>query len=79
MGCRRMKKVLIVIGLSVLFLTGCDDVYKSQNEHINIDSKSTNSTDDINIVLKENWWVKDYSIDYENKQVILNIEKDSEE
>ena len=59
--------------LSVFLLTGCDE---SENEHINVEGKTVNSTDDINIILNKNWWVKDYVVDYENKQVILNIEKE---
>lgn len=73
-----MKRVLAVILLTTVFLTGCEDMNVNKNEHINIDSKRTEDSDDINIVLKERWWVQDYSVDYENKQVILNIERDSE-
>lgn len=68
-----MKKTVLVMLLSVFLLTGCDE---SENEHINVEGKTVNSTDDINIILNKNWWVKDYVVDYENKQVILNIEKE---
>lgn len=68
-----MKKTILVMLLSVFLLTGCDE---SENEHINVEGKTVNSTDDINIILNKNWWVKDYVVDYENKQVILNIEKE---
>lgn len=68
------KKVFIAIALSMLLLVGCNN----KNEHIEVHSKDVREQDNINIILNDGWWVKDYSVDYENKQVILNIEREIE-
>ena len=67
------KKILaFVLGLTLCFgMTGC----ANKHETITINSKSDWIFDDITINLKEGYWVRDYSIDYENGIVTLNLDK----
>ena len=67
------KKILaVVLGLTLSFgMTGC----ANKHETITVDSKSDWIFDDITINLKEGYWVRDYSIDYEKGIVTLNLDK----
>lgn len=68
------KKILsVVLGLTLCFgMTGC----ANKHETITINSYDDFIFDDINISLKEGYWVRDYNIDYENGVVTLNLDKD---
>lgn len=66
-----MKKLLIAFVLCSTLLTGCE--YDS--DRIYITGRTDNSIDDININLRNGWFVNGYSIDYESKTVTLQIEK----
>lgn len=68
------KKILVVmfaVGMVTTSLTGC----ANKHETITINSKSDWIFDDITINLKEGYWIRDYSIDYENGVVTLNLDK----
>ena len=67
------KKILVVVlGFILCFgMTGC----ANKHETITINSKNDWIFDDIAINLKEGYWVRDYSIDYKNGIVTLNLDK----
>lgn len=69
-----MKKVIFAIVLSCMLLTGCD----LEGDRIIIEGKTDNTSDDSIIHLKKGWFVEEYSIDYENKQIIFHIEEERE-
>lgn len=64
-----MKKVIFVIMLSCMLLTGCN----RKGDTITIEGRTTDVFDNSIIQLKEGWFVEEYSIDYENKQIIFHI------
>lgn len=69
-----MRKILTILLLVLIFtLTGCDN----ESETIDMDGRTDAYDDDSTIVLRKGWFVRDYSIDYENRHVIINIEKDN--
>ena len=71
-----MKKTKTFI-LLVLLTTGlCGCSYK--NEKITIYSRTNNTYDNININLIPGYWVQDFSVDYENKVVTLNLYEEME-
>ena len=71
-----MKKIKTFI-LLVLLTTGiCGCSYK--NEKITIYSRTDYTNDNININLIPGYWVKDFSVDYENKVVTLNLYEETE-
>lgn len=67
----KMKKTIFMIILSCMFLTGCN----RKADTITIEGRATDVFDNSIIQLKEGWFVEEYSIDYENKQIILRIEE----
>lgn len=70
-----MKK--IIFALLVLLATGlCGCSHK--NESIVIYSRTNNVNDNININLISGYWVQDFSVDYENKVVTLNLYEEME-
>lgn len=62
---------MLAVGMVTTSLTGC----ANKHETITINSKSDWIFDDITINLKEGYWIRDYSIDYENGVVTLNLDK----
>lgn len=66
------KKMAFIVLLLLTMLCGC----ANEHETIEIYSKDDLIFDDININLKSGYWVKDYSIDYENNVVVLNLYQD---
>ena len=68
------KKILAVVSVLTLCfgMTGCANKY----ETITIANHDNFTFDDININLKEGYWVRDYNIDYENGVITLNLDKD---
>ena len=72
----KIKLLILMLGimLSVL-LCDCGDKTNA-NEHIEIHSKDSTIIGDINIFLDDGYWVRDYSINYDNMQVVLNLKKD---
>ena len=65
-----MKKSVILLFMLSIILCGCTT---RNNETIEIHSKGNTIGDNININLKNGYWVKDYNIDYENNVVTLNL------
>lgn len=63
------KKLLILIITGTVLLTGC----ARSNETIKCFGIDDGIFDDITITLDDGWFINGYSIDYENKQVILSI------
>lgn len=68
---KKILAVMLAMGMVATSLTG----RANKHETITIDSKSDWIFDDITINLKEGYWVRDYSIDYENGIVTLNLNK----
>lgn len=71
-----MKKIIAVVALfaTAMCLTSCHNM-DSKREHIEVFSKTYWVSDNINIDLKEGYWVEDYDIDYNNNRVVLHLEE----
>ena len=70
------KKLLILFLTGVVLLTGC----AVSGEIIRCQGKDDDTIfDDTTIILNDGWFVNGYTIDYENKQVILSIVNDGGE
>lgn len=67
--------ILSIVILSVL--TGCTNGDLNSHETIVANGKSIRRDDDININLKKGYWIRDYTIDYDKGQVIINLEKEN--
>jgi hypothetical protein len=75
-----MRKKFLIGVLSIVILsglTGCTNNDLHNHETIVAYGKSIFRDDDININLKKGYWIKDYTIDYDKGQVIINLEKEN--
>lgn len=68
----KKKIIILLIALSTI-LCGC---CKSRNEIIAVYGKSVFIFDNININLKNGYWVRDYHIDYENNVITFDLDKE---
>jgi len=68
------KKLLILFLAGAVLLTAC----ARQSETIECQGKDDAIFDNTTITLDDGWFVNGYTIDYENKQVILNIYSEDE-
>lgn len=68
------KKLLILFLVWTILLTGC----AKQSEIIECQGKDETIFDNTTITLDDGWFINGYTIDYENKQVILNIYSEEE-
>lgn len=66
--------ILIVAG--AMLMTGCSS---TESEKITLEGRTVETNDDVNITLNKGWYASGYHIDYENKQIVIDIEKDREE
>lgn len=66
--------LVVVLFATTVCLSSCHNM-DSKREHITIYSKTYWVADNINIDLKEGYWVEDYDIDYANNQVVLHLEE----
>jgi hypothetical protein len=64
-----MKRIIFLLFMLSTILCGCSN----KTETIEIYSRGGTIGDNININLKSGYWVKDFSIDYENNVVTLNL------
>lgn len=69
------KKLLILFLTGAVLLTGC----ARPSETIECQGKDDVIFDNTTITLDDGWFVNGYTIDYENKQVILNIYSEEED
>ena len=70
-----MKKIIFaLLVLLATVLCGCSH----KNERIIIYGRTNNTYDNININLQYGYWVKDFTIDYENKVVTLSLCEETE-
>ena len=75
-----MRKKFLIGALSIVILiglTGCTDDSLNDHETIIVNGKSIFNEDNININLKKGYWIRDYTIDYDKGQVIMNLEKEN--
>lgn len=75
-----MRKKFLIGALSIVILiglTGCTDDSLNDHETIVVNGKSMLRDDNININLKKGCWIRDYTIDYDKGQVIMNLEKEN--
>ena len=75
-----MRKKFLISALSIVILiglTGCTDDSLNDHETIVVNGKSIFNEDNININLKKGYWIRDYTIDYDKGQVIINLEKEN--
>ena len=75
-----MRKKFLIGALSIVILsglTGCTDNNYNDHETIVVNGKSMLRDDNININLKKGYWIRDYTIDYDKGQVIMNLEKEN--
>jgi uncharacterized lipoprotein YajG len=63
------KKLLVLFLTGTILLTGCAE----SSEIIECQGKDNINFDNTTIILNDGWFVNGYTIDYENKQVILSI------
>lgn len=68
---KKITRVLILSLMGTILLTGC----KNSSEVIVCQGKENTINDNTTIKLKDGWFANGYTIDYENKQVIVSIEK----
>lgn len=67
----RLFALVVVLFATTVCLSSCN--MDSKREHITIYSKTYWVDDNINIDLKEGFWVEDYDIDYNNNRVVLHL------
>ena len=75
-----MRKKFLIGALSIVILTGltgCTDDSCNDHERIVANGKSISTEDNININLKKGYWIRDYAIDYDKGQIIINLEKEN--
>ena len=75
-----MRKKFLIGALSIVILsglTGCTNDDLNNHETIVANGKSIRRDDDININLKKGYWIRDYAIDYDKGQIIINLEKEN--
>lgn len=70
-----MKKLYLAgaVVVAALFMSGCNT---NSHEVIVTYGRSVIGYDNINISLKEGYWVKDYTIDYDNMTITFRLEED---
>ena len=75
-----MRKNFLIGALSIVILsglTGCTSDDLNDHETIVVNGKSMLRDDNININLKKGYWIRDYTINYDKGQVIINLEKEN--
>lgn len=75
-----MRKKFLIGALSIVILsglTGCTNDDLNDHETIVVNGKSMLRDDNININLKKGYWIRDYTINYDKGQVIINLEKEN--
>lgn len=75
-----MRKNFLIGALSIVILiglTGCTNDDLNDHETIVVNGKSMLRDDNININLKKGYWIRDYTINYDKGQVIINLEKEN--
>lgn len=70
-----MKRLCLCSLIVGLLLTGCGE---NRSEIIELYGHTIFDTDNSTIQLKDGYFVRDYSIDYENKTIVMNLERDEE-
>lgn len=70
-----MRKKFLIGALSIVILSGLTGC--TNHEKIIANGKSILIDDNININLKKGYWIRDYTIDYDKEQVIMNLEKEN--
>ena len=74
----RKKFLIFVLSITILSgLIGCTDDSFNDHETIVVNGKSIFNEDNININLKKGYWIRDYTIDYDKGQIIINLEKEN--